>query len=271
MPRRHPQNPKPQKRPAGPWRHGPIPVIGVVGGIGSGKSAAAAAFAELGAFVLDADKVGHALLDQSPCREIVVEVFGEGVLAPFTVEGERRPIDRKALGTLVFADPFLLGRLEDILHPAMRRTFERAIERQVRRGQDTAIVLDAAILYEAEWDDLCDLVVFVDAPVEARLARLAAGRGWTAETLASREKAQGPLAEKRDEAQHVLVNDATPDDLQAAARALWPELLKPVPRPRRAPAAAADAEPARPANGPGEGGEAAARSRPRAGPRGRSS
>ncbi len=133
MPRRHPQKPKPQRRPAGPWLHGPIPVIGVVGGIGSGKSAAAQAFAALGAFVLDADKVGHTLLDQSPCREIVVEVFGEGVLAPYTAEGERRPIDRRALGAIVFADPFLLSRLEDILHPLMRRTFERAISREVRR------------------------------------------------------------------------------------------------------------------------------------------
>jgi len=234
MPRRHPQNPKPPRRPSGPWLHGPIPVIGVVGGIGSGKSAAAQAFADLGALVLDADKVGHTLLDQSPCREIVVEVFGEGVLAPYTAEGERRPIDRRALGAIVFADPFLLSRLEDILHPLMRRTFERAISREVRRLRHTAVVLDAAILYEAEWNDLCDQVVFVDAGPEVRLARLEASRGWTAETLLAREKAQGPLAEKRIEAGHLLANNDTPEALRDAAKALWPTLLKPVPRPRRA-------------------------------------
>ena len=233
MPRRHPQTPKPQRRPAGPWRHGPIPVIGVVGGIGSGKSAAASAMEALGGFVLDADKVGHSLLDQSPCREIVLEVFGEGVLAPYTAEGERRPIDRKALGAIVFADPFLLGRLEDILHPLMRRTFERAIAREARRGRSAAVVLDAAILYEAEWDELCDLVVCVDAAPEIRSARLRETRGWDAETLAAREKAQGPLAEKRLEADHLLANDGTPADLTAAAARLWPTLLDPAAMPRR--------------------------------------
>ena len=233
MPRRHPQKPKPQRRPSGPWISGPIPVIGLVGGIGAGKSAAASAFAELGAFVLDADKIGHTLLDQNPCRDIVIEVFGEGVLAPYTTEGERRAIDRRALGAIVFADPFLLGRLEDILHPLMRRTFERAIDREIRRGRHKAVVLDAAILYEAEWNDLCDTVVFVDSSAENRLARLEASRGWTLETLNVREKAQGPLAEKRVEADHVLANDGTAEDLQAAAKALWKTLLKPAPKPRR--------------------------------------
>ena len=232
MPRRHPQNPKPQRRPAGPWLHGSLPVIGLVGGIGGGKSLAASVLAELGALVIDADKVGHTLLDQNPCRDIVVEVFGEGVLAPFTAEGERRPIDRKALGALVFADPFLLGRLEDILHPLMRRTFERAIAREVRRERYPAVVLDAAVLYEAEWNDLCDKVVFIDAAPEVRLARLEASRGWTAETLANREKAQGPLAEKRAEADVILANNATPDDLRAATTALWPSLLQDRPKSR---------------------------------------
>ena len=232
MPRRHPQNPKPQRRPSGPWLHGPTPVIGLVGGIGSGKSLAASVFADLGALVLDADRIGHTLLDQNPCRDIVVEVFGEGVLAPYTAEGERRAIDRRALGALVFADPFLLGRLEDILHPLMRRTFERAISREVRQQRHQAVVLDAAILYEAEWNDLCDTVVFVDASPEVRSARLEASRGWTAETLATREKAQGPLAEKRAEANQILGNNESPADLRAAATSLWPLLLKPRPKPR---------------------------------------
>lgn len=234
MPRRHPQTPRPQRRPSGPWRHGPTPVIGVVGGIGSGKSQAATVFAGLGALVLDADKIGHTLLDQNPCRDIVIEVFGEGVLAPYTAEGERRPIDRRALGALVFADPLLLGRLEDILHPLMRLTFERVISREVRQRRFKAVVLDAAILYEAEWNDLCDTVVFVDARPEVRLARLEATRGWTAETLASRENAQGALAEKRIEATQILANNDTIETLQTAAQALWPILLKPLPRPRPA-------------------------------------
>jgi len=241
MARRHPDNPRPQRRPAGPWRHGPIPVIGLVGGIGAGKSLAAAAFAARGAFLLDADAIGHVLLEQSPCRDRVLARFGEAVLEPIgEVEGVRRAIDRKILGAIAFSNPGSLRDLEAILHPAMRRTFEKAIRRESRHARHPAIVLDAAILYEADWDSLCDLVVFVDAAPEARLARLGAARGWTAEALAAREKAQGPLEEKRRESDQILTNDGTPEDFRAAADALWPALLKRRPG-RRGPAPATTA------------------------------
>lgn len=229
-PARDNPGPGPRRRPAGPWRNGPIPVVGLIGGIGSGKSLAAASLAERGATLLDADAIGHVLLDQSPSRDRVLERFGEQILAPWTEEGVRRPIDRRALGALVFARPEALRDLEAILHPAMRKTFEKAIGRESRRGKVPAIVLDAAILYEAGWDTLCDAVVFVDASPETRLARLEASRGWTAEVLAAREKAQGPLEEKRRQADHVLPNEGTPEALEVAIRNLWPALIA---RPRR--------------------------------------
>ncbi len=226
MPRRHPDNPKPQRPLAGPWRSGPLPVIGLIGGIGAGKSAATRCFERLGAIALDADSIGHTLLDQSPSRDRVLERFGEAVLGPFTAEGERRPIDRRALGAIVFADPAALRALEAILHPAMRLTFDKAIRRQARLGRAPALVLDAAILYEAGWDTLCDVVVYVDAPDDVRLARLQESRAWTAETLAVREDAQGPAEEKRRQADHVIANGGTPEELEAAVRALWPRLIR---------------------------------------------
>lgn len=227
MSRRHPENPRPQRPPSGPWKSGPLPVIGVIGGIGAGKSAATTCFGDLGAFVLDADAIGHTLLDQTPCRDLVLERFGEAVLGPYTSEGERRPIDRRALAAIVFASPPALRELEAILHPAMRKTFDRAITRQARLGRVPAVVLDAAILYETGWDTLCDVVVYVDAPDEVRLARLEASRGWTAETLATREKAQGPAEEKRRQADHILPNDGSPKQLASAAKELWPRLIRP--------------------------------------------
>ena len=230
MPRFTRENPGPRRRPAGPWRNGPIPVIGLIGGIGAGKSLAAAEFAGRGAFVLDADAIGHVLLEQSPCRDRVLDRFGEEILEPFGEFGVRRPIDRRALGAVVFSRPEALRDLEAILHPAMRKTFERAISRESRRGRVPAVVLDAAILYEAGWDTLCDSVVFVDASPETRLARLGATRGWTAEVLAAREKVQGPLEEKRRQADHLLPNDGTPEDFKASIAELWPRLLA---RPRR--------------------------------------
>ncbi len=240
MARRHPDNPRPQRRPAGPWRNGPIPVIGLVGGIGAGKSLAASAFVGRGAFLLDADAIGHTLLEQSPSRDRVLARFGESVLEPIgEVEGVRRAIDRRVLGAIAFSNPGSLRDLETILHPTMRRTFEKAIKRESRHARYPAIVLDAAILYEADWDSLCDLVVFVDAAPEIRLARLEAARGWTAETLAAREKSQGPLEEKRRDADHILTNDGTPEEFRAAAEALWPALLKPHGRRRDSVATAA--------------------------------
>jgi dephospho-CoA kinase len=231
MPRFDRDNSGPRRRPAGPWRNGPIPVVGLVGGIGAGKSLAASAFVDRGAFLLDADAIGHVLLDQSPCRDRVLERFGEAILAPMPeVEGTRRPIDRRALGAIVFSRPEALRDLEFILHPAMRRTFEKAIARETRRTRYRAIVLDAAILYEAGWDTLCDSVVFVDALPETRLARLESSRGWTAEVLAARERVQGPLEEKRRQSDHVLTNDGSPEEFRASIDALWPQLVAP---PRR--------------------------------------
>ncbi len=230
MPRFTQENPGPRQRPSGPWRNGPIPVIGVIGGIGAGKSLASAGFAKLGAFLLDADTIGHVLLEQSPCRDRVLERFGETILQPYGEFGVRRDIDRKALGAIVFSNPGSLRDLEAILHPMMHRTFVKAISRESRKRTVPAVVLDAAILYEAGWDTLCDSVVFVDASPEVRLARLEANRGWSAEGLAAREKVQGPLEEKRRQADHLLTSDGTIEEFQSSIESLWKKLLV---RPRR--------------------------------------
>jgi dephospho-CoA kinase len=276
----------------GLWKHGPIPVIGLVGGIGAGKSAVAEALARRGAFVLDADRVGHALLDQPPARDRVVRRFGPEILADPSAEpeavapadadaltdantdpdsdpateldadteanpgtdacaeseagtgtdagkqaeprarGKARanagpPIDRKALGAIVFADGSARRDLEAILHPRMRATFERAIDRTIRRGGHKAIILDAALLYEAGWDELCDLVVFVDAPTSQRVDRVKSTRGWTAAELATREAAQMSLEKKRERADAVLENNSTPQLLDERVGALWSRRLSP--------------------------------------------
>lgn len=223
-------------RPNGPWKNGPIPVIGLVGGIGSGKSAVAAMLEPLGAFVIDADKVGHALLDQRPVRERVVARFGTSVLAAPPTGDEEESINRAALGAIVFADPSARKGLEGIVHPRMRHTFEKAISRVVRRGVAAAVVLDAAILYEAGWDDLCDLVLYVDAPREVRLERLRAHRGWDEGTLAARENAQLALVEKRGRADAEVSNAGGLEALGPAVARAWSALLKMAPaRKRREP------------------------------------
>ena len=223
---RYARRPAGPHRPRGPWKHGPIPVIGLVGGIGSGKSRVAACWAERGAVVLDADAVGHALLEQRPARDEVLARFGAEILDR-TADGDGFPrIDRRALGALVFAHPGSLRDLERILHPRMRRTFERAIARTARQGRAPAVVLDAAILFEAGWNDLCDRAVFVDAPEEQRRARLAAQRGWSSEVLEARERAQWPLDQKRRAAEFLLRNDSDPDALRLEALRLWDQVTR---------------------------------------------
>lgn len=207
--------------PRGFWKHGAIPVVGLIGGIGGGKSQAAALLAARGAHVIDADVVGHVLLDQRPVRDEVVSRFGSSIVKP---DGT---IDRRALGAIVFGDARERQALEAIVHPRMRRTFARAISRDQRRGQVAAVVLDAAVLLEAGWDALCDRVIFIDTPRGQRLDRLAAGRGWTEETLDARERAQWPLEEKRRRADVVIVNDGPLDRLEAAIDKQWTALLAP--------------------------------------------
>ncbi len=238
--------------------HGAVPVVGIIGGIGAGKSRLAAALAERGAQVLDADTIGHALLDQAPAREQVLARFGRDILDP----NQPVLIDRAVLGKIVFSDPSARLDLEAILHPRMRRTFEKAIARVQRRRTAPAIVLDAAILMEAGWDDLCDLIVFVDAPADVRLARVASSRGWTAEQLAAREQSQAPLEAKRASAGLIVHNGADARRFDSEIASLWARLkARKRARPGTGPGPSAG-----PGPGPGPGPDRPAGGRPSAPP-----
>ncbi len=199
------------------WKHGAIPVVGLTGGIGGGKSEVAGILSERGSAVIDADALGHELLQDPPVRRRIVERFGDGVTARAGLEAGAAPgIDRRALAAIVFADPVERQALEAILHPLMRARFLTAIEREMEAGRDRArsVVLDAAVLLEAGWDELCDLVVFVDAPRAERMRRAARQRGWSPQAFEARERAQWSCDEKRRHAALVITNDAGVDSLR---------------------------------------------------------
>lgn len=185
--------------------------------------------AERGAQVLDADAIGHVLLDQNPARDQVIARFGTDVIQRDSPP-ESPTIDRKLLGAIVFSEEASRKALEAILHPRMRQTFEKAIGRAARRRQVPLVVLDAAVLYEARWHELCDVVVFVDVPDEVRLARVRETRGWSAETLAAREAAQMPLDAKRSRVDFVIENAGDEAALEAAVHSLWDKLTRRPPR-----------------------------------------
>ena len=233
--RRPPVTPR---RPRGPWKHGSVPVLGLIGGIGAGKSRVAAELAKQGAVILDADQIGHALLDQRPARELVWQRFGQEVILPPSDSEPEPRINRKVLGAIVFEDRHARRDLESILHPRMRRTFEKAIARIERKRDAKAIVLDAAVLLEAGWNDLCDKVLFVDTPPEQRLSRLQNQRGWTESDLSAREQAQLALDQKRLEANSVVQNAGSEADLAIASADLIATLFPRPPRVRRSRTAA---------------------------------
>ncbi len=204
------------------WKHGAVPVIGLTGAIGAGKSQVASLLAERGAVVIDADVVGHEVLEQPEIRRRIIERFGTAVVVggsePAVASGS---VNRRVLASIVFASRYDLDDLEAIVHPPMRRQFQAIIDREQSRGLAPAVVLDAAILLEAGWDNLCDLVVFVAASQAVRLARVASRRGWTAEVLKAREAAQWPLERKLDRADTVIHNESNLESLDQCVDRLF--------------------------------------------------
>jgi dephospho-CoA kinase len=190
----------------------PKPVIGLVGGVGAGKSAVAAEMARLGAVVVDADALGHVLLQSPSVRRIVRGRWGPGVMGP---DGS---VDRAALGRIVFADAAEREAINAILHPRIRRVMRRVISAAGTVRRINAVVLDAAVLFEAGWNDLCTVIVFVESPGAARQKRVAKGRGWSRSFWRLREKAQISLDKKRRSSDHILVNGSSVSRLRDQVR-----------------------------------------------------
>ena len=183
------------------------PVVGLVGGIGSGKSRVAAAFAERGARVIAGDDLAHEALRQPAIKERVVRRWGPGLL------DEHGEVRRRQLGAVVFADPAQRRELEAMMHPWIEERIRQELAAAQADPAVRLVVLDAAIMLEAGWDAVCDRLVYVDAPREVRLRRLAGQRGWTEKEVQARENAQLPLTVKAARADHVLDNSATPEHL----------------------------------------------------------
>jgi dephospho-CoA kinase len=196
-------------------------ILGLVGGIASGKSLVAQCFYELGAVVLDGDRAGHAVLREAEVIAGVVERWGERVLDR---DGQ---INRKAVAQIVFA-PGQAGEkefLERLTHPRIQKRLQQELAAARAAPQPPpAVVIDAALLFEAGWDKLCDRIIFVDAPRDVRLER-AVRRGWSAEQFAAREAAQWPPEEKRQRAQIVIRNVRTVENIREVVRLTWKSLL----------------------------------------------
>ncbi|MBI1899583.1 MAG: dephospho-CoA kinase [Planctomycetia bacterium] len=196
-----------------------IPVIGLVGGIGSGKSSLAKMFCKLGAGLLDGDAAGHETLREPEVIAAVQNRWGKGVL------DEKGQVSRPAVAKIVFSSPPDLEFLEKLTHPRIaKRLAVRAAALESAGGK--ALVLDAAVMRKAGWHKMCDWILFVDAPSEIRLGR-ALSRGWTESEFAAREAAQGDLQEAKGLADGIIDNRASWDDTARQVERFWRLLVGP--------------------------------------------
>jgi dephospho-CoA kinase len=191
------------------FKHGLKPVIGLIGGIGAGKTTAARCFAARGGVVIDADALGHDALRQPAIIAQVVERWGTGVRKP---DGS---LDRRAIGRIVFANAAERNALESIVFPYIGQRCREGIERGQADPQARFIVLDAAVMLEAGWNNEVDRIVYVSAPRDVRLARLARRSGWIDADLTAREAAQWPEDVKQSRVGAVILNDADADTLRS--------------------------------------------------------
>ncbi len=197
-------------------------IIGITGGVASGKSTVARLLEQLGAGVLDADRAGHEALQLPQVEAAARRRWGEAVFGP---DGR---IDRTRLARVVFA-PGPEGQrerlyLEQLTHPEIARSLRWQAESMAAAGTEVA-VLDAPLLLEAGWEELCEKTVFVEAPREARTAR-ALAREWNEEDFAAREGAQESLQRKRENADVIIDNSGSPERTQAQVERFWASLVR---------------------------------------------
>jgi dephospho-CoA kinase len=196
-----------------------VTVIGLTGGIGSGKSTAAQMLGELGAEVIDADKVGHKIyLPDTPAWREIVDAFGDGVLAA------DRSVDRIRLGPIVFGDPQALQTLNRITHGKIYAFIQGQID-YIRQHQTArVVVVEAAILLEAGWRSLVEQLWVVAASVDVVIARLKAYKNIAEDQARARIAAQLSNEERIAQADKVLWNDHGLAELRQTVESAWGSL-----------------------------------------------
>jgi dephospho-CoA kinase len=189
-------------------------VIGLTGGIGCGKSLAAQYFAELGALVIDADQLARAAIERgSDGFDEVVALFGDSILK----DGN---IDRRALGDLIFKDPISKTKLENIIHPFVRREFEEVV---ASLKGDQVLVYEIPLLVETNAHEKFDLVITVESEMENRIARLR-GRGMHISEIEGRVAAQATREQRIEVADFLIENDGSEDELLRQVENIWDSL-----------------------------------------------
>lgn len=192
----------------------PPVILGVTGGIGSGKSAVADLLVQRGAARFDADVAGHEALTHVDVKAALTERWGAAIV------GDDGNLIRSAIGEIVFNDPSELQFLESVSHPVIERMLLHSVSVARSTNSLTTLVIDAALLLEKAWSEHCDLIVFVDCEEDSRWKRCEL-RNWSREQFLSRQSAQLPVETKREQSDVVIDNTGSLEELDNQVSNLW--------------------------------------------------
>lgn len=198
----------------------PKPVIGLVGGIGSGKSAVADDFESLGCLVIRSDRIAHEVLEQPAVKAALRQWWGDEILA---ADGR---VDRRAVARRTFNNPVELERLNWLVHPKVDEIRRDLMAAYRQSSAVKAVVWDTPLLVETGLYKQCDAIIFVNTPFEQRLARVQATRGWTADELKIREDRQASLDKKKEISDDVIDNGGDEAARLSQVRRVLSRILK---------------------------------------------
>ena len=196
-----------------------IKVIGIAGGIASGKSTIAEMLELLGADVIDADKICHQLINTKDIAHEITKRWGN------KLQDSHGKIKRHALAEIVFSDREKVSALNSIIHPKVIEQIKSRISKLQDDAATKAIVLDAALLVESNLIDICDIMLFVDTEKNTCRTRVQSSRKWPSDEIAKREKFQGLLQQKRNIADVIINNNHSKEDTSNQIKNFWCQFI----------------------------------------------
>lgn len=197
-------------------------IIGLTGGIVGGKSTVALMFRDLGAKIVDVDKLGHSvILPHRPAWEKIIRLFGKDILR------NDLTIERKKLGKIVFTNPTLLKKLNKITHPEIIKLIKREINlaKNKTNSQEKILIIDAALIYEAKIDKLMDKIIVVYINKDEQVKRLVKRNNLSKEETLQRIKSQMLMKEKVKIADYVIDNSNSLDKTKEQVEKIWKKLV----------------------------------------------
>ena len=197
-------------------------IVGLTGGIVGGKSTVASMFKDLGAKIIDADKLGHSvILPHRPAWKKIVNLFGKDILR------NNLTIDREKLGKTVFANQTLLKKLNEITHPEIIKMIKKEIDlvKNTTHNQGKILIIDAALIYEAKIDRLMDKIIVVYINEDEQVKRLTERNNLSKEEALQRIKSQIPMKEKVKMADYVIDNSSSLNKTKKQVEKIWEELM----------------------------------------------